>query len=171
MFPLLLFAFASCSSFGGRLTFPCFFRQVLLHPDTFDSWPKPLIQRFGALKDKPQANRWKHKRETASCPVGVMYAQGLYILQDPPPLEVIVANLIEVARRWAEATAGEMQGTAFAGQGTCQRRQQIVVEHLAALNSMRSRSHATQNMVQHSLCTVKFLVAFRQLFAVGIWEA
>ena len=78
-----------------------------------------------------------------------------------------MANLIEVARRWAEVTAGD----AFDGQSTCQRRQQIVVEHLAALNSMRSRSHATQNMVQHSLCTVKFLVAFRQLFAVGIWEA
>ncbi len=98
-------------------------------------------------------------------------AQRLHILQDPPPLEVIVANLIEVARRWAEVTAGEMPGTALAGQDTCQRRQQIVVEHLAALNSMRSRSHATQNMVQHSLCTVKFLVAFPQLFAVGIWEA
>lgn len=67
MFPLLLFAFASCSSFGGRLSFPCFFGQVLLHPDTFDSWPKPLIQRFGGLKDKPQANRWKHKRAKAEC--------------------------------------------------------------------------------------------------------
>lgn len=75
------------------------------------------------------------------------------IWQDPPPLDVVVANLIEVARRWETQEA----------TGKVTTRQQIVVCHLAALDTMRSRSHAMQNMVQHSLCLVKFLVASLQL--------
>ena len=74
----------------------------------------------------------------------------LRVVKDPPPLPVVVANLIEVARRWKEAEAAETAETAT--------RQGIVEKHLAALKSMSTRSHATQTGVQHSLCTIKFLV-------------
>eukprot|EP00438_Fugacium_kawagutii_P021885 Skav219750 [mRNA] locus=scaffold569:200403:205250:- [translate_table: standard] len=102
----------------------------LLHPGTFAGWPKPLLQRFSAIKD------W----------------EPCWQMQDPPPLDVVVANLIEVARRWETQEATDKVTP----------RQQIVVYHLAALDAMRSRSHAMQNMVQHSLCMVKFLVASLQ---------
>ncbi|CAJ1442732.1 unnamed protein product, partial [Effrenium voratum] len=118
---------AASSTMTVALDSPCtlfqhapiaFTQLTLLHP-SFNQWPKPLLQRFGALKD-------------------------------PPPLPVVVANLIEVARRWKEAEAAETAETAT--------RQGIVEKHLAALKSMSTRSHATQTGVQHSLCTIKFLV-------------
>eukprot|EP00435_Cladocopium_sp_Y103_P069816 s10_g34.t1 len=107
---------------------------ALLHPDTFDKWPKPLLQRFSAIKD------------------------------DPLSLDVIVANLIEAARRWAEIRGELAEDAEVASKSSKehrQHRQEIVVCHLAALNAVR-RSNAQQSMVQHSLCRVKFLVPLVQ---------
>ncbi|CAE8681195.1 unnamed protein product [Polarella glacialis] len=93
---------------------------VLLDPRVFDSWPKQLLQRFGALKD-------------------------------PPPLETVVANLIEVARRWgADSSPAEATAT--------EQRQTIIRKHLIAVQALSKRSHATLIMVQHSLASTKFLV-------------
>ena len=79
-------------------------------------------------------------------------------MQDPPSLDVIVANLIEAARWWGEIRDGELAEVTSEHR---QHRQEIVVCHLAALNSVR-RTNALQSMVQHSLCRVKFLVPLAQ---------
>ena len=76
-------------------------------------------------------------------------------MQDPPSLDVIVANLIEAARRWGEIRDGEL--AEVASKEHRQHRQEIVVCHLAALNAVR-RTNELQSMVQHSLCRVEFLV-------------
>ena len=77
-------------------------------------------------------------------------------LQDPPSLEVIVANLAEIARRWSQEplpTETESRREAV------EQRQQVTSQHLKAFQPMfHKRSHSTQIMVQHQLSNVNFLV-------------
>lgn len=119
-------------------------------PDGDIRWP---LLRLSREKQREPHRKISKRIEYIQARYGKMGITCLMsqMWQDPPPLDVVVANLIEVARRWETQEA------------TVKTRQQIVVCHLAALDAMRSRSHAMQNMVQHSLCMVKFLVASLQL--------
>jgi len=69
-------------------------------------------------------------------------------LKDPPPIEMVVANLVEVAARWAGADTTVDVAL----------QQAIVGQHLDILRSLTRRCHSTQMMAQSMLSACAFLV-------------